>query len=311
MNISRFFIDRPIFAGVISVFVTLLGLFALPQLPLAQYPEIAPPTVQVVAAYPGAAAETLAETVAAPLEQEINGVEGMLYMSSSSANGQAQITITFRPGTDLDAAQVLVQNRVALAEPRLPEQVRQIGVTVNKQATGFLLLVALQSDNPSLDMDYVGNYANTVLRDRLLRTPGVGGVILFGGGAYSMRVWIDPQKAAARNLTAQEIVAALRAQNVQASGGALGQAPTDAGVATQLPVDVQSRLSSPEEFNEIVLRTDAEGRVTRLRDVARVELGRRTTASAATSMASAASPWLLSSSRDRTRSTPPPACWRR
>uniref|UniRef100_UPI002810A765 efflux RND transporter permease subunit n=1 Tax=Phenylobacterium sp. TaxID=1871053 RepID=UPI002810A765 len=231
MKFSRFFIDRPIFAGVISVFVALLGLFAYPQLPLSQYPEIAPPTVAVMANYPGASAETLAETVAAPLEQEINGVEGMLYMTSSSSNGTVQLTVTFEPGTDLDAAQVLVQNRVALAEPRLPAQVRQIGVTVNKQQTGFLMLIALTSKDPAVDVDYVGNYANSTLRDRLLRVPGVGGVQLFGGGFYSMRIWIDPQKAAARNLTSQEIVAALQAQNVQASGGALGQAPADRGVA--------------------------------------------------------------------------------
>ncbi len=273
MNISRFFIDRPIFAGVISVLIALLGIFAYPQLPLAQYPEIAPPTVQVVAAYPGASAETLAETVAAPLEQEINGVEGMLYMSSSSSNGASQITITFRPGTDLDAAQVLVQNRVALAEPRMPEQVRQIGVTVNKQTSGFLMIASLTSKDPAGDNDFLGNYASTTLRDRLLRTPGVGAVQLFGGGFYSMRIWIDPQKAAGRNLTAQEIISALRAQNAQASGGLLGQAPTDRGVAAQLPVDVQSRLTTPEEFAEVVIRTDADGRVTRVRDVARVELG--------------------------------------
>ena len=273
MKFSRFFIDRPIFAGVIAVFVALLGLFAYPQLPLSQYPEIAPPTVAVMANYPGASAETLAETVAAPLEQEINGVEGMLYMTSSSSNGTVQLTVTFQPGTDLDAAQVLVQNRVALAEPRLPEQVRQIGVTVNKQSTGFLMLIALTSNDPAVDVDYVGNYANSTLRDRLLRVPGVGGVQLFGGGFYSMRIWIDPQKAAARDLTAQEIVGALRAQNVQASGGALGQAPADRGVATQLPVEVQGRLGTPDEFADVVIRTDADGRVTRVRDVARVELG--------------------------------------
>jgi hydrophobe/amphiphile efflux-1 (HAE1) family protein len=273
MRFSRFFIDRPIFAGVIAVFVALLGLFAYPQLPLAQYPEIAPPTVAVMANYPGASAETLAETVAAPLEQEINGVEGMLYLTSSSSNGTVQLTVTFEPGTDLDDAQVLVQNRVALAEPRLPEQVRQIGVTVNKQSTAFLMLIALTSSDPSVDTDFVGNYANSTLRDRLLRVPGVGGVQLFGGGFYSMRVWIDPQKAAARNLTSQEIVAALRAQNVQASGGALGQAPSDRGVATELPVEVQGRLASPDEFADVVIRADSDGRVTRVRDVARVELG--------------------------------------
>src|SRR3546814_171124 len=215
MNISAFFIERPIFASVIAVFITLIGAFSYPQLPLSQYPEIAPPTISVQAFYPGATAETMAETVAAPLEQEINGVENMLYMTSSSTSaGQAAITVTFKAGTDLDEAQVLVQNRVALVEPRLPEEVRRIGVTVAKQSEGFLMIVALTSTNPNLDIDYIGNYANTNLRDRLLRIEGVGGVQVFGGGNYSMRVWIDPDRAAARNLTAGEIVQALRSQNV-------------------------------------------------------------------------------------------------
>ncbi|MET0294994.1 MAG: efflux RND transporter permease subunit, partial [Phenylobacterium sp.] len=206
MRLSHFFIDRPIFAVVISVFISLIGAFAYPLLPLAQYAEMDPATFEVAATYPGASGEVLAETVAAPIEQEINGVEDMLYMTSSSANGLAQITVTFKPGTDLDAAQVLVQNRVALAEPRLPEQVRQIGVQVNKQSTGFLMLVALTSKDPNTDIDYIGNYANATLRDQLLRIEGVGGVQVFGGGLYSMRVWIDPGKAAARDLTASEIV---------------------------------------------------------------------------------------------------------
>ena len=274
MNISRFFIERPIFAAVISIFITLIGAFAYPQLPLAQYPEIAPPTISINAAYPGASAESMAETVAAPLEQEINGVEGMLYMSSSSTSGAAAITVTFEPGTVLDAAQVLVQNRVALAEPRLPEQVRQIGVTVNKQSTGFLMIVALTSDDPNLDVDYIGNFANTSLRDRLLRLEGVGGVLVFGGGNYSMRIWIDPDKAAARNLTAGEIVQALRAQNVQVAGGAVGQPPYGSGnPAFQLPIEVQGRLTDPAQFADVVIKSDASGALTRVRDVARVELG--------------------------------------
>jgi hydrophobe/amphiphile efflux-1 (HAE1) family protein len=275
MNISRFFIERPIFAAVISVFITLFGLFAYPQLSLSQYPEIAPPTISINAAFPGASAETMAETVAAPLEQEINGVEGMLYMSSSSTNGASAVTVTFEPGTDLDAAQVLVQNRVALAETRLPEQVRQIGVQVNKQSSGFLMIVALTSTDPNLDVDYLGNYANTNLRDRLLRLEGVGGVQVFGGGNYSMRVWIDPDRAAARNLTAGEIVQALRSQNVQVAGGAIGDPPYGSGnPAFQLPIEVQGRLNDPEQFADVVIKTDqASGAVTRVRDVARVELG--------------------------------------
>ncbi|HYC73629.1 multidrug efflux RND transporter permease subunit [Brevundimonas sp.] len=275
MNISRFFIDRPIFAAVISVFITLLGVFAYPLLPLSQYPEIAPPTIAVTAVYPGASAETMAETVAAPIEQEVNGVERMLYLSSSStSDGVATITVTFEPGTDLDAAQVLVQNRVSLAEPRLPEPVRQIGVTVNKQQQDFLLIVGLTSPDRSLANDYIGNYANSTLRDRFLRINGVGAVQVFGGGNYSMRVWIDPNKAAARNLTAQEIVGALRGQNTSAAAGAIGQPPFPTNAAAfQLPVQVQSRLSDPDQFGDIVIKTDAQGRTTRVRDVARVELG--------------------------------------
>ncbi len=275
MNISRFFIDRPIFAAVVAVFITLMGVFAYPLLPLSQYPEIAPPTITINTAYPGASAETVAETVAAPIEQEVNGVEGMLYVSSSStSDGAVSVTVTFQPGTDLDAAQVLVQNRVALAEPRLPEQVRQIGVTVNKQESGFLMILGMTSPDKSLDNDYVGNYANSTLRDRLLRLEGVGAVQIFGGGNYAMRVWIDPGKAAARGLTGPDIVAALRAQNVQAAAGTIGQPPFATNAAAfQLPVQVQGRLSDPDQFSNIVIKTDAEGRVTRVRDIARVELG--------------------------------------
>ncbi len=276
MNISGFFIERPIFAGVIAVFITLIGAFAFPLLPLSQYPEIAPPTIVIQAPYPGASSETIAETVAAPLEQEINGVEDMLYIQSSSTQGLAQITVTFEPGTDLNAAQVLVQNRVALAEPRLPDQVRQVGVTVNKQATGFLMIVTLTADPGSgLDINYIGNYAQTVVRDRLLRLKGVGGVNVFGGGNYSMRVWIDPDLAAARNITSSEIIAALRSQNVQVAGGALGQAPAGTNnPAFEVPLDVKGRLVSPEQFGDITLKSDpTTGSILRLRDVARVELG--------------------------------------
>ena len=276
MNISSFFIERPIFAAVISVFITLIGVFSYPQLSLSQYPDIAPPTITVQATFPGASAETLAETVATPLEQEINGVEDMLYMSSSStSSGTVQITVSFKPGTDLDAAQVLVQNRVALAEPRLPDQVRQIGVVVAKQSQGFLMIVALTATDPALDIDYIGNYANSGLRDRLLRLEGVGGVTVFGGGNYSMRVWIDPDRAAARNLTSDEIVNALRTQNVQVAGGAVGQPPFDrGGPAFELPVQVQGRLTDPAQFADVVIKTDpVTGAITRVRDIGRVELG--------------------------------------
>ena len=275
MNISSFFIERPIFAAVLSILITLLGVFAFPNLPLGQYPEISPPTVSVSASFPGASAETMAETIAAPLEQEINGVEGMRYIQSTSSQGISQITVTFEPGTNVDTAQVLIQNRVALAEPRLPEQTRQIGVIVNKQAPDFLLIAALTSTDPNIDIDYVGNYANSRLRDRLLRINGVGNVQVFGGGNYSMRIWIDPDKAAARNLTSAEIVTALRTQNVQVAAGSIGQAPAqNTNAAFELPVQVQGRLSDPEEFSDVVIKTDpATGAITRVRDVARVEIG--------------------------------------
>jgi hydrophobe/amphiphile efflux-1 (HAE1) family protein len=275
MNISRFFIDRPIFAAVLAVFITLIGVFAYPQLPLSQYPEIAPPTITINTAYAGASAETLAETVAAPIEQEVNGVEGMLYISSSStSDGAVAITVTFQPGTDLDDAQVLVQNRVALAEPRLPAAVRQVGVTVNKAETGFLMILGLTSPGEVLDNDYVGNYANSTLRDRLLRIDGVGTVNIFGGGNYAMRIWIDPTKAAERGLSASQIVSALQAQNIQAAAGSIGQPPfaTNSAAFAQ-PVQVQGRLTDPQQFAQVVIKTDAEGRVTRVGDIARVELG--------------------------------------
>ena len=275
MNISRFFIDRPIFAGVIAVVITLIGIFAYPLLPLSQYPEIAPPQITVSTAYSGASAETLAETVATPLEQQINGVEGMIYMqSSSTSDGAVQIAVTFEPGTDLDAAQVLVQNRVALAEPALPAAVRQVGVTVQKASSGFLMLAALTSPDNSLDVDYLGNYANSTIRDRLLRIDGVGDVRIFGGGNYAMRIWIDPAKAAARNLTATEITGALQSQNIQAAAGSIGQPPFPTNAAAfQTPIQVQGRLETPEQFADVVIKTDAEGRVTRVRDIGRVELG--------------------------------------
>lgn len=276
MRLSQFFIRRPIFAAVISVVITLLGAFAYPRLPLAQYPEIAPPTIIVTAAYPGASAEDVANQVAAPLEQEVNGVENMIYMTSSStADGVVQLTVTFAPGTDLDTAQVQVQNRVARAEPRLPEQVRQTGVSVNQQSSGFLLLIALRSPGGQLDQDYVANYAASNLKDRLLRINGVGGIEVFGGGNYSMRIWIDPERAAALSLTSEDIVAALRAQNIQAAGGTLGQPPfAEAGAPPfQIPVQVRGRLIEPQEFSDVVIRRGDDGSVVRLRDVARADIG--------------------------------------
>jgi hydrophobe/amphiphile efflux-1 (HAE1) family protein len=276
MRLTHFFVERPIFATVIAIVITLLGAFAYPLLPVSQFPQIAPPSINVTVSYPGASAEVISETVLAPLEQQINGVENMVYMTSTAVvAGQSSISVFFEQGTNLDTAQVLVQNRVAVAEPRLPEQVRNLGVSVSKQAPGFLTLLTMSTSAPDIDIDYLGNWANTTVRDRLLRIDGVGDVLVFGGGDYAMRVWIDPDKAAARNLTATEIVAALRGQNVQVAAGAIGQAPVQSGAAAfQLPIQVQGRLSSTEEFENIILKSD-NGALTRLRDVARVEISRQ------------------------------------
>ncbi|HZU65028.1 MAG TPA: multidrug efflux RND transporter permease subunit [Novosphingobium sp.] len=275
MRLSRFFIDRPIFAAVIAVVITVVGALAFIGLPVSQYPDIVPPTVTVTAQYPGASAETVAATVAAPIEQEINGVDNMLYMSSqSTGDGKLTITVTFRIGTNLDAAQVLVQNRVAVATPRLPDEVQRLGIVTRKSTPDFLMVVNLQSPDGSLDRNYLSNYALTQVKDRLARLDGVGDVQLFGSRDYAMRVWIDPGRAAALNLTAGEIVAALRAQNVQVASGAIGQPPYDKGNgAFQLGVEMQGRLASPDQFADIVIRTDADGHQVRVRDVARVELG--------------------------------------
>ncbi|BBF72125.1 efflux RND transporter permease subunit [Sphingomonas bisphenolicum] len=274
MRFSRFFIDRPIFAAVIAVVITVIGALAFIGLPVSQYPDIVPPTVTVAAQYPGASAETVASTVAAPIEQEINGVDDMLYQSSqSTGDGKVTITVTFKIGTDLDAAQVLVQNRVAVAVPRLPEEVQRLGVVTRKTTPEFLMVVNLQSPDGTFDRNYLSNYALTQVRDRLARLDGVGDVQLFGSRDYAMRVWIDPGRAAAMDLTAGEIVSALRAQNVQVSAGAIGQPPYDRGEAFQLGVEMQGRLTSPDQFSNIVIRSDADGRQVRVRDVARVELG--------------------------------------
>ncbi|MEI9964587.1 MAG: multidrug efflux RND transporter permease subunit [Caulobacteraceae bacterium] len=277
MKFSHFFIDRPIFAAVIAVVIALLGAFSYPLLPVSQFPDISPPTINVSVTYPGASAEVLSETVVAPLEQQINGVENMLYMTSTSvSNGTAQIQVTFKQGTNLDTAQVQVQNRVSVAEPRLPDQVRALGVTVVKQSPGFLMLLAFKSSDPQVNTDYLGNWTYTTLRDALLRQEGVSDVNVFGGGAYSMRIWIDPDRAAARNLTADDIVAALRSQNVQVAAGSLGLPPFGGSrPAFQLPIQVQGRLDDPRQFEEVVIKTDADGRVTRLRDIGRAELARQ------------------------------------
>src|SRR5215207_10903267 len=238
MRFAHFFVDRPIFASVLSIVLLLLGGIAYTGLPVAQYPEIAPPTIVVRATYPGANAETVAETVATPLEQEVNGVENMLYMSSySSGDGSMQLTITFKLGTDLDTAQVLVQNRVAIATPRLPEEVRRLGVTTRKSSPDLMMVVHMLSPDESYDQLYVSNYARNNVRDVLLRLDGVGDLIIFGERQYSLRIWLDPEKLAAYGLTSGDVVSAIQAQNVQVSSGALGQEPTPTGNAFQITVN--------------------------------------------------------------------------
>ena len=275
MKFPHFFIERPLFAAVLSVLIMIVGGLAFPNLPIAQYPSIAPPTVVITATYPGATAETLAETVAAPIEQSVNGVENMIYMTSSSTgNGVAQITVSFRQGTNVDQAQVLVQNRVSQAEPRLPEQVRQIGVTVNKNSPDFLMVAFFTSPDKSLDLQYLGNYVNLQILNRIQRIPGVGQAQAFGGRDYNMRVWIDPGLAAARDMTVDEVVNAIRGQNLQVAAGSVGAPPYGkASPAFELGIQAKGRLSSPDEFGAIVVKRDAAGKLTHLRDVARVELG--------------------------------------
>ena len=274
MRFTHSFIDRPILATVVSVFITLIGLGALFILPVSQYPEIVPPTVQVTTSYPGASAEVVAQTVATPLEQEINGVENMLYMSSqSTGDGKLTITATFSIGTDLNVAQMLTQNRVQDALPRLPEDVQRLGVQVRKSTPTILLAVHLYSPDATRDMLYLSNYATLHIKDALARLPGVGDVQLFGARDYAMRIWLDPDKVAAYRLDASEVLAALRAQNVQVSAGLLNQPPVPGNGAYQINVQTLGRLATPEQFADIVLKTDDRGRVTRIRDVGWVEVG--------------------------------------
>jgi hydrophobe/amphiphile efflux-1 (HAE1) family protein len=273
MNISRFFITRPIFAGVLSLLIFILGAISLFQLPISEYPEVAPPTVIVTATYPGANPKTIAETVASPLEQTINGIENMLYMSSqSTANGVMTLTVTFKIGTKLDLAQMQVQNRVAQVLPKLPEEVRRFGVTTVKSSPDMTLVVHLVSPNERYDEIYLRNYATLNVKDELTRLSGVGQVNIFGGGDYAMRIWIDPDKAAARGLTSGDIVNAIREQNIQVAAGTIGQQPTK-DAAFELTVNAKGRLISEEEFDQIIVKIGEHGEKLRLRDVARAEMG--------------------------------------
>ncbi|MDX0484720.1 multidrug efflux RND transporter permease subunit [Sinorhizobium medicae] len=276
MRFAHFFVDRPIFASVLSIVLLIVGSIAYFQLPIAQYPEIAPPTIVVRASYPGADAETVANTVATPLEQEINGVENMLYMSSyATADGSMALTITFKLGTDLDQAQVLVQNRVSIAEPRLPEEVRRIGVTTTKSSPDLMMVVHLLSPNDRYDQLYVSNYARSRIRDILVRLDGVGDVLLFGEREYALRVWLDPQKLSAYGMTAGDVVEALRQQNVQVSGGSIGGPPMSSDSAFQYTVTTDGRFGDARQFRYVIVKATDEGRLVQLQDVARIELGAR------------------------------------
>jgi multidrug efflux pump len=274
MNLSKFFIDRPIFAGVLSALIFLMGVLALPAMPISEYPEVVPPSVVVRAQYPGANPKVIAETVATPIEEAINGVEGMIYMGSqANTDGLETVTVTFKLGTDPDLAQQLVQNRVSQAEARLPAEVRALGVTTIKSSPNLMMVVHLISPNQRYDMKYLRNYALLNIKDRLARISGVGEVQLNGSGDYAMRVWLDPQKVAERGLSAGDVVNEIQGQNIQAAAGSVGASPAVPGLEFQLAVNAQGRLQSEEEFGDIIVKTDADGRVTRLRDVARIEMG--------------------------------------
>src|SRR5262249_29376836 len=278
--LARFFIDRPVLAWVISIVIILLGAIAYGFLPIAEYREITPPTVRVTANYPGANAQVVADTVAAPIEQQVVGVEGMLYMSSQSNNdGSYSLDVTFELGTDVNMAQVLVQNRVAIAEPVLPEVVRAIGVITKKRAPHILLGVSVYSDDnpetgrPYYNSLYLSKYSTIQRKDKIAQVKGVGDVTILGQQDYSMRVWLDPDKLQSQNLTVGDVIRVLREQNVQVAAGQIGQPPIPKGQDFQYTLSTLGRLSDPEQFANIILKTGSEGEVTYLRDVSRTELG--------------------------------------
>src|SRR3954447_15232713 len=274
MKFSRFFIDPPIFAIVISLLIVAAGGLALLRLPVSEYPAVVPPTVVVRAAYPGANPKVIAETVAAPLEQQINGVEGMLYMySQATADGVMTLTVTFALGSDLDNAQVQVQNRVSQGLPRLPPEVQRVGVTTEKASPDLMMVVHLISPDERYNMLYLSNYAHLRVKDELARIGGVGSVQIFGAGEYSMRVWLDPNRLASRQLTATDVVRAIREQNIQVAAGVLGGPPSPSDTTFQLSINARGRLTTEEEFENIVVRATPDGQITRLRDVGRVAIG--------------------------------------
>src|SRR3954449_2537809 len=273
MNLGALSINRPILAMVLSIVLLIVGTLAYRTLPVAEYPEVVPPTVVVTAQYPGASAQTISDTVAAPIEQQINGVEDMLYMySQATSNGQLTITITFKLGTDLDKAQVLVQNRVAIAQPELPEEVQRNGVVTKKDSPDILMVVFMLSPDDSLDQLYISNYALLQVRDQLLRLDGIGDITIFGARDYSMRLWLDPDKISNLGMTASDVVAAIRAQNLQITGGQLATPPIS-DRAFQPNLTFTGRLKDPSQFEDIVVKSGQDGRIVRLRDVARIELG--------------------------------------
>ena len=269
----RFFIDRPIFASVISILIALAGGFAFFTLPLSQYPFVTPPTIQVDCTYPGASAEVVSESIAAPIEQQVNGVEDMLYMSSqSTGDGTYTLSATFKPGTNLNMAQVRVMNRLNLAMPSLPDVVRATGVTTRRRSPEILLTVSLNSPTEKYDQLFISNYALTRVRDEMLRIPGVAEVIVFGQRDYAMRIWLDPDKLAARNLTALDVVRSIREQNQPVPLGQIGQSPTRDEPARQIPLDTLGRLKEPEQYGDVILKRDPKGGTVRMKDVARVAL---------------------------------------
>src|SRR6202000_1025678 len=273
MNLGALSVNWPILAMVLSILLLIVGTLAYRTLPIAEYPEVVPPTVVVTAQYPGASAQTISDTVAAPIEQQINGGEDMLYIySQATSNGQLTITITFKLGTDLDKAQVLVQNRVAIAQPQLPDEVQRNGVVTKKNSPDILMVVFMLSPDDSLDQLYISNYALLQVRDQLLRLDGIGDIQIFGARDYSMRLWLDPDKISNLGMTSSDVIAAIRAQNLQITGGQLASPPI-VDRAFQPNLTFTGRLKEPAQFENIVIKAGSDGRTVRLRDVARIELG--------------------------------------